>query len=375
MFQVNFFGDFKCDNVIGLSMDEALSTIIKRADFNVINFEAPVIKEGFTPVEKDGPNHHQHQKCPGFLVENGFNIISLANNHAMDYGEEGLTYTQSLFPKCSTLGAGSWDEAYQPLIKDIDGKKLAFLALTQHEYGTLYEESYQAFEKGTAWMQHPKVDEIIIKSKSECDYLFLIVHAGYEYEYYPLPELVTLYHHFIDIGADGIIASHPHIVQPFEKYKGKPIAYSLGNFFFDKKNANKPFWHMSMFVTITCNQTYIDATYHFCQFDSTNRKILLRLDDKIFDNYFNNIMQVFQHKEDYLANVKAYCQAHETGYLRNMCAYSVEYVSWFVLIKLLIKRLLRLNNSTMPSVKNATLCEAHRWCMHTVFNSKNTNDR
>lgn len=71
----------------------------------------------------------------------------------------------------------------------------------------------QRLTLGDALMSHPVVDEMIVKSKIEVDFLYLYVHAGIEDVYYPLPETRTLYKHFIDMGADGVIASHPYTLQ------------------------------------------------------------------------------------------------------------------------------------------------------------------
>ena len=85
-------------------------------------------------------------------------------------------------------------------------------------------------------MNDLKVNHIILDAKKELDYLFILPHAGVEYTDAPVPELIARYRDFIDYGADGVIASHPHCPQGWETYKGKPIFYSLGNFLFNSKN-------------------------------------------------------------------------------------------------------------------------------------------
>jgi poly-gamma-glutamate synthesis protein (capsule biosynthesis protein) len=83
----------------------------------------------------------------------------------------------------------------------------------------------------------------------------VLPHDGIEYIDLPLPETIARYRDFIDYGADGVIASHPHCPQGWEKYKGKPIFYSLGNFFFNSKEtvnfkANKPHWYEGLCVVM-----------------------------------------------------------------------------------------------------------------------------
>ena len=118
-------------------------------------------------------------------------------------------------------------------------------------------------------MSHPAVDEIIVDTKRECDFIFIYVHAGYENESYPLPELRTLYRHFINMGADGVFASHPHVPQPWENYKNKIIAYSLGNFCFDNPSVNNDLWYWSLVMSLEIkNDGSLKVTPHFCYFNS-----------------------------------------------------------------------------------------------------------
>ena len=82
---------------------------------------------------------------------------------------------------------------------------------------------------------------------------FVLPHNGIEYIDVPLPETIARYRDFVDYGADGVIGSHPHCPQGWEEYKGKPIFYSLGNFFFNSKDtdqfrANKPHWYEGLCV-------------------------------------------------------------------------------------------------------------------------------
>lgn len=117
--------------------------IIASGDFNSINFEAPIPPphpyhqfinkilwvlacmiewQGFP---KSGPSLSQDNEGPKWLEANGFGIVSVANNHIMDYGEGAMEYTKSSFSSSLVFGAGSWTEAYSPCIIDKDGAKAA----------------------------------------------------------------------------------------------------------------------------------------------------------------------------------------------------------------------------------------------------------
>ena len=116
MIKINFFGDFKVNNPDKVVLSEDILKELTTSNLNVINFEAPIYIEGQKPIAKSGPNIYQNKESARFLEENGFNVISLANNHLMDYGEDSLRSTINCFEKAHTIGAGDWVKAYSPYI-------------------------------------------------------------------------------------------------------------------------------------------------------------------------------------------------------------------------------------------------------------------
>jgi len=170
----------------------------------------------------------------------GFNLISLANNHALDYGREALedTFLRLKTAGIDYVGAGfNEGEAYggrTPIIKEIEGTKIGFLA-----YTNLGPESWKATSEnsGIAWVSEKdmeKVKESIKSAKERVDILIVSLHAGEEYAAEPTQFQIEFSKAAIDAGADLVIGHHPHVVQKSEKYKDKWIFYSLGNFVFDQ---------------------------------------------------------------------------------------------------------------------------------------------
>lgn len=362
MVRVNFFGDFKCDDVTNLSFDEGLQNVLSSGDVNIVNFEAPIAGESSSKIVKDGPAIYQDKRAPQFLQEKAFNIISLANNHAMDFGAEGLHYTKEAFSPCEVIGAGDWEEAYKPIYKTIGIYKIAFLALTHLEFGVLAEKAYQNDEVGTAWMSHPIVDELIVKTKKGCDYLFLYVHAGFEYESYPLLEMRTQYRHYVEMGADGVIASHPHVPQPWELYQGKPIAYSLGNFCFDIKGDKDSLWYWSVMMSITIDDNgNINLNPYYCYYDKNSRIVSVNNDNEEFNNHIKHINYVFQDERKYIHHVNKCILKNGSLYYNKMAIYSIHNASLKVVLKQIIKRLLSYKGFEAPQVLNMIRCESHRW--------------
>jgi poly-gamma-glutamate synthesis protein (capsule biosynthesis protein) len=122
------------------------------------------------------------------------------------------------------------------------------LSYDEAQFGasTLHQHSRGGF----AWINHPSVKHIVKESREKLDVLIIQVHAGLEDHDLPLPEWRERYRELIDLGADAIIGSHPHVPQGWETYKGKPIFYSLGNFYFDGESED-PFWNKGLAVSLS----------------------------------------------------------------------------------------------------------------------------
>lgn len=163
----------------------------------------------------------------------GFNILSLANNHTMNFGKAGLESTIKVLDEnnISRIGAGlNSEDIYKPAIKNIKGIKFVFFAFTysfdqRESSGEIY---------GIADMSIEKMKEVVGKAELENDIVIVSMHAGTEYAISPNKQQKKFAREAIDAGADLIIGHHPHIVQTIEKYKDKYIIYSLGNFVFDQ---------------------------------------------------------------------------------------------------------------------------------------------
>lgn len=157
----------------------------------------------------------------------GFDVVSIANNHIMDYGAKGLSDTIVTLSAegIKPIGSGkNLDEARKPAIFEIKGLKIAFLA-----YCDVYLASKET--PGTASTKYIKED--VKKLRDEVDIIVVSMHNGMDAVDYPLPNEIESMHSLIDSGVDLILRSHPHVIQGVEHYKKGVIAYSLGNFIFD----------------------------------------------------------------------------------------------------------------------------------------------
>lgn len=183
------------------------------------------------------------------LTEMGINVVSIANNHVFDLGYDGFLNTIKILNEngIKYCGAGrNIQEAKKPVILNIDHKSIAIYAYCM--YGSKYIGLVPIASENTFGVNPLDIDSVIadIKyAKSKFDYVIIMPHWGKEYAMSPLDTCRKMAFKMIDAGADAVVGSHPHIVQPVIKYRGKNIAFSLGNFLFPDfyMTPPRPIWY------------------------------------------------------------------------------------------------------------------------------------
>lgn len=306
-----FAGDFCSKPSTSLiSVSDELKDLIHSCDISVINFEVPLKPEVELPPQ---PNERfwQNDDVPEFLKGLGFTVFSMANNHAFDWGDAGYWKTKAALGD-QAFGAGSYDEAYKVKVCDVNGVKIGFMALTYAAYTGVFDDVMHHDGLGCAYIHDLRVNHDIVQAKKQLDYLFILPHDGIEYIDAPLPETVARYRDFIDWGADGVIGSHPHCPQGWEEYKGKPIFYSLGNFFFNSKEDtsyrawNRPHWYEGMCVEMTLS----DGHVHYRVVNTRNTdNVSLAVDNDICRNEQNaELSSYLADDSKYFAYLKSWCR-------------------------------------------------------------------
>ncbi|WP_106475719.1 CapA family protein [Phytohalomonas tamaricis] len=213
--------------------EEGLIEEIASADYAICNFEAPVSDSG-SPQPKSGPHIAQPAGMVASLRQQGFDLLLLANNHMMDFGERALSATlnEARRHELDTLGAGSGvDEAYRPLIKTFGDTTIGLVNACEAQFGVL-DINASAHQAGYAWINHSLIDKQIVELKKACDFVVVFAHAGLEHYSIPQKEWRMRYKHLCDLGADVIVGCHPHVPQGYERHNDAVIFYSLGNFYF-----------------------------------------------------------------------------------------------------------------------------------------------
>ena len=206
------------------------------ADITIGNLECPISNRGM-PEEKTYA-FRAPLAAGESLAYAGFDLVSLANNHILDYGPLALHDTLNTLTTHQIHAAGAGmneEEAYAPVFIEINGLRLAFLAYLDIP-ATDYD--YNAWEAGpnkpgVAWAHNQKVQEGVQSAKQQADIVIVLFHYGYEIVQTVSQRQQELAHLAIDSGASLVIGSHPHVLQRVETYRDGLIAYSMGNFVFD----------------------------------------------------------------------------------------------------------------------------------------------
>lgn len=176
------------------------------------------------------------------VVEIGTDVLSLANNHVYDYGEEALLDTLDVIEETGIpyVGAGrNLEEAKKPVYFIANGRKIAIVSASQIERSTNYTKEATDDSAGVLKTLNPeKFLSVIQEADARSDYVIAFVHWGTENTNHYEGDQVDLSRKFIDAGADIIIGGHTHCLQGFDYYNGKPIIYSLGNYWFNDRTVD-----------------------------------------------------------------------------------------------------------------------------------------
>ena len=212
---------------------ENITGITDSAEIVFGNLESPLSTKG----EKVG-NFYSFRGNPESvkgLIYAGFDVLNLANNHIFDYGKEAFKETVELLRKnnIQTIGAGKdLQEARRPAIFNLGDLKIAFLGYNVSPVAFYAKDNRFGVTKAeSAW-----IIEDIEKVRKEAGLVIVSFHWGIEYEDFPTEYQKSLAHMAVDCGADMVIGHHTHTFQGIEIYRGKLIAYSLGNFVFDQRD-------------------------------------------------------------------------------------------------------------------------------------------
>jgi poly-gamma-glutamate synthesis protein (capsule biosynthesis protein) len=237
-----FGGDIMLSRTVNAKMERyqdyawpfrLIAPTIAAADISVFNFESPFLKNANYDVSTGSFAFKANPLALEGLLLAGIDVVSLANNHALNAGRQGVIDTLDILKEHDIAGIGlglNEKEAREGVVLSKDGWRVAFLSYAYPRDYSLATDT----RAGIAGMDINNLKEDIERLQEEADLVIVLMHAGHEYVNYPNSQQTEFARKAIDFGADAVIGHHPHWPQSWEIYNDKIIFYSLGNFVFDQ---------------------------------------------------------------------------------------------------------------------------------------------
>ncbi len=352
--------------------DSSIIDLFKNVNFSIVNLEAPITKNITTnKIIKTGPHLcSSEDTIIPFLEELEIDLVTLANNHILDYGNIGIDDTLISLNenKIDYVGCGnSLKRASKPYTFNCDGLKIAVLNFAENEWS-----SADAENPGSNPLDIIENLKQIKLAKLNNDKVICIIHGGHEYYNLPSPRIVKQYRFYAENGVDAIIGHHPHCIGGGEIYMGVPIIYSLGNFTFTM-NSKSDQWYKGLLVVLNIEKDE-NITFEikpFCQERNTffsaiakgyERNEILR----DFDNYSQVISNSSKLNESWNSFVRENAQYY-LGEFNPVRIFNNKYII-SGLRKLKMDKIF-LRKSFYKSFLNMMRCEAHRDSSISILNN------
>ena len=235
MFPDNYLSAYDQSGISAIADDEMLKDM-QEADLFILNEEFPFSLRGEPMADKQF-TYRTDPRYVQILQELGTDIVTLANNHTLDYGRDAFTDTLETLDHAGIrrIGGGyNIAEASAPAVCTVNGLSFAIFGATRVSPSA---DWYAGPEQSGLFQTYDasRLNEAIQNAKQSYDYVIVYVHWGIEKNETPEEYQRTLAKAYIDAGADLVVGAHPHVLQGFEYYKGVPIIYSLGNYLFDNR--------------------------------------------------------------------------------------------------------------------------------------------
>lgn len=220
-------------------------------DINITNLEAPITTHK-ERIRKVGPHLKTTLDAAKALNWAGFNLVTLANNHILDYGVDGLIDTLNAcnHNEIAVVGAGkNLEDAAVPYYFEKEETSIAILNVCEEEFNIDRQSGAGVNSIDLIRNYHQ-----IKQAREKADYIITIIHGGHEYYNLPSPKRQALFRHYIELGSHVVIGHHPHFHSGYEEYNGGIIFYSLGNFLFDAESYKPEAWYKGYGVSLTFNK-------------------------------------------------------------------------------------------------------------------------
>lgn len=366
MINITFTGDFAPNHVLLNYVEkhpnkhyfQDLLPYLENSDLNVTNLECPIIEKD-NKAEKYGPSLSTDARAIELLQKGRFHLVTLANNHLMDHGDQGLLST--LFKlkssNISYVGAGeNLQSATKPFVFSKNQINIGILNVAENEFSNTWGNY-----PGAAPLDFVDNSYAIKQLKKEVDFVIVVVHGGAELHEFPSPRFKKTLRFMADQGANLVIAHHTHCYNGYEVYGNTPIFYGLGNFVFPTKTKANFNWCLGVMISVNINlDKSVDfQTIPFLQnFETTDIQLLegLKLAEFRANENFKNVIikddEVLEYHYDF------FFKKVEKQYLHYLQPYTSKYLHKLFSMKILPSFL---ENKTKKLLYlNLIRCEAHR---------------
>ncbi|GAB3349913.1 hypothetical protein GCM10027566_06650 [Arachidicoccus ginsenosidivorans] len=323
-------------------------------DLNIVNLECP-LTESNKSIVKTGPLLKAPLSAIN-LLKNRFNLVTLANNHILDYGIDGLQDTINMCENHNIEFVGAGVQCPENIFYfEKNGFKLGIINICENEFSTV-----EGGKVGANGLDLIRNTRLINEAKDKADFLILIFHGGNEYFEYPNPRMVDNCRFFIEQGVDLIVCHHQHCFSGFEKYCNGMIFYGIGNFLFDNANKREQEWNYgySLKVGIKNDKSFDFEIIPFNQCDKA--AIIKLLDDTELANFnlklteLNNVIKdTVLLKQKWLCFVKSKTRLY-TDFL------VMPYNPFLYSLKNKFKIKIGIGKMKRLLLKNLIRCESHR---------------
>ena len=334
-----------------------LYEILKQSDLNVFNLEVP-LTDAETPIVKFGNNLIAPSKTVyGYKALEPI-FLTLANNHSLDQGVEGLTTTLNLLKQHEIAHAGAGanlKEAKEPFIFEKDGVRIGFYLCTENEFtmATCHSMGANPFDVLDSF------DEVAAL-KEQCDYVIVLYHGGKEFYRYPSPMLQRYCHKFVDRGANLVICQHNHCVGSREDYNGGSIIYGQGNFIFnsDFYVNHQDFVKDAMLINVEATKdSFVVTELPIRRTDNGTRLATEAEAAETLAGYKNRSEEI-KDAHFVISNYKAFADTHVKRYLREFLGRSFIIRAINALFGRKLMQLI-LGPTSYLAIQNYLECEAH----------------
>lgn len=241
---IRHFAAGNAEDLVGAKLLERL----KSADYRIFNLEVP-LTDVESPIAKCGPNLIAPTKSVNGIKSLGADFLTLANNHILDQGEQGLTSTMRLLENAEIAYAGVGSilpEAARPYIADINSCKIGIYCCAEHEFSIATDTTAGA----NPFDPLESLDHVA-DLKLQCDYVIVLYHGGKEHYRYPSPGLQKICRKIAEKGADLVVCQHSHCIGCKEIWNGSTIVYGQGNFLFDDDDdSDCEYWQTSLLIEV-----------------------------------------------------------------------------------------------------------------------------